>query len=387
MYQTHLGIVLIYKLLFSFDLIDTQGAESHKTTAAGRSVGDGMMANWRSVVFPAAAVLAMGGGPAMAQSDVVNVYTYREPGLIQPLLDQFTLETGIRTNVLFAADGLIERVAAEGELSPADVIITVDIGNLANAKELGISQTISAAALARVPDQYHDPDGQWVALSLRARVFYASVDRVSQTALTYDDIAKPEWKGRLCTRSGLHAYNVGLIATRIAHWGVDRTRDWLIGVRDNLNHAPSGADRDQVKAIFDGSCDLAIGNTYYMGLMLTNDAEPEQKQWAASARIIYPDATGDGTQVNLSGAVVGKYAPNKDNADKLVEFLLSDEAQHLYASGNYEFPVVDGVEPSELVASWGALNADTTPMVEIASHRKEAAALVDEVKFDEGPQN
>jgi iron(III) transport system substrate-binding protein len=325
--------------------------------------------------------------PALAQDGVVNVYTYREPGLIQPLLDQFTAETGIRTNVLFAADGLIERVQAEGELSPADIIITVDIGNLANAKDLGVTQSIAAEALARVPDQYHDPDGQWVALSLRARVYYASIDRVTQTTLSYEDIAGPEWKGRLCTRSGLHAYNIGLIATRIAHWGVDRTRDWLIAVRDNLARPPAGADRDQVKAIFDGSCDLAIGNTYYMGLMLTNDAEPEQKDWAASARIIYPDADGDGTQVNLSGAVIARYAPNKANADRLVDFLLSDEAQHIYASGNYEFPVVASVEPSALVASWGALTADTTPMVEIAAHRKEAAALVDEIRFDAGPQN
>ncbi|WP_052726379.1 extracellular solute-binding protein [Devosia epidermidihirudinis] len=345
------------------------------------------MAVWQRVGFVVAALALSQSGPAMAQSDVVNVYTYREPGLIQPLLDLFTSETGIKTNVLFAADGLIERVQAEGELSPADVIVTVDIGNLANAKDLGVSQTIAPEALARVPAQYQDPDGQWVALSLRARVFYASIDRVSETALTYEDIAGPEWKGRLCTRSGQHAYNIGLIATRISHWGVDKTRDWLIHVRDNLSRPPTGADRDQMKAIFEGTCDLAIGNTYYMGLMLTNDAEPEQKDWAASARIIYPDATGDGTQVNLSGAVVAKYAPNKDNANKLVEFLLSDEAQHIYASGNYEFPVVAGVAPSELVASWGALNADKTPMVEIASHRKEAAALVDEIKFDEGPQN
>lgn len=344
------------------------------------------MMGWRNIGWAAALILA-GNGPVLAQSDVVNVYTYREPGLIQPLLDRFTEETGIRTNVLFAANGLIERVAAEGELSPADVIITVDIGNLANAKEIGVTQPIPAEALARVPDQYHDPDGQWVALSLRARVFYASISRVTETALSYEDIAGPEWKGRLCTRSGLHAYNIGLIATRIAHWGTDRTRDWLIGVRDNLNQAPTGGDRDQVKAIFDGSCDLAIGNTYYMGLMLTNDTEPGQKDWAASARIIYPDADGEGTQVNLSGAVIARYAPNKANADLLVDFLLSDEAQHLYASGNYEFPVVEGVEPSELVASWGALVPDTTPMVEIAAHRKEAAALVDEIRFDEGPQN
>ena len=335
----------------------------------------------------AAALIIAGTGSAMAQSGVVNVYSYREPGLIQPLLDQFTAETGIKTNVLYAGDGLLERVQAEGELSPADVVLTVDIGNLANAKDYGITQALPAEALARVPDAYHDPDGQWVALSLRARVFYASKDRVPETALTYEDIAKPEWKGRLCTRSGQHVYNIGLIATRVAHWGVDKTRDWLAAVRDNLTGPTSGSDRDQVKKILDGSCDLAIGNTYYMGLMLNNEAEPEQKTWAASARIIYPDAAGDGTQVNVSGAVIAKFAPNKDSAEKLVEFLLSDEAQHLYASGNYEFPVVPGVAPSDLVASWGELKADVTPLTEIAAHRKEASALVDELRFDEGPQN
>ena len=238
-----------------------------------------------------------------------------------------------------------------------------------------------------MPAAYRDPDAQWVALSLRARVYYASTARVSETALSYEDIAKPEWKGRLCTRSGQHVYNIGLIATRIAHWGVDRTRDWLAAVRDNLNGKPTGADRDQVKEIYEGSCDLAIGNTYYMGLMLHNEVEPEQKEWANSARIIYPDAGGGGTQVNVSGAVITRYAPNRANAEKLIEFLLSDEAQQLYANGNYEFPVVPGVMPSAQVLSWGALTADPTPLSEIAAHRKQASQLVDELRFDDGPQN
>lgn len=324
--------------------------------------------------------------PAFAQAGVVNIYSYREPGLIQPLLQRFEAETGIGSNVLFAGDGLIERVEAEGDLSPADVILTVDIGNLANAKELGVTQAIGTEALQRVPAAYRDPEAQWVALSLRARVYYASKARVSETALSYADIAGPEWQGRLCTRSGQHVYNIGLIATRIAHWGVDRTRDWLAAVRDNLNGKPTGADRDQVKQIYEGSCDLAIGNTYYMGLMLNNTAEPEQQDWADSARIIYPEADGDGTQVNVSGAVITKYAPNVANAERLIEFLLSDEAQQLYANGNYEFPVVPGVAPSAQVLSWGALTADPTPLSEIAAHRREASELVDELRFDDGPQ-
>lgn len=331
--------------------------------------------------------LLLSASPVAAQSSEVNIYSYREPGLIQPLLDQFSAETGIKANVLFAGDGLIERVAAEGELSPVDVILTVDIGNLVNAKELGISQAIPQPALDRVPEAYRDPDGQWVALSLRARVFYASKDRVTEAGLSYEDIAKPEWKGRLCTRSGQHVYNIGLIANRIAHWGPDKTREWLIAVRDNLATKPTGGDRDQVKLILEGSCDLAIGNTYYMGLMLNNEKQPEQKDWAAAARIIYPDAEGEGTQVNVSGAIVSKHAPNKDNAGKLIEFLLSDEAQQIYAAGNYEFPVVPSAKPADIVAGWGALKADAVPLTEVAAHRKQASALVDEIKFDEGPQN
>ena len=341
----------------------------------------------KTVLMAAMAALAL-AGPAMAQSSEVNVYSYREPGLIQPLLDRFTEETKIRTNVLFAGDGLLERVAAEGELSPADVVLTVDIGNLVGAKETGLTQPITTPAVEdRLPAAFRDVDNEWVALSLRARVFYVSKDRVSATALTYEDIAGPEWKGRLCTRAGDHVYNIGLIANRIAAWGLDETRTWLAAVRDNLAFAPTGNDRAQVKAILEGSCDLAIGNTYYMGLMLNNDAEPEQKEWAAAARIIYPDAEGDGTQVNVAGAFIGKYAPNPANANKLIEFLLSDEAQALYANGNYEFPAVSGVPVDPLIASWGTLNPSTVTLAETAAHRDEAAALVDELRFNEGPQN
>jgi iron(III) transport system substrate-binding protein len=335
----------------------------------------------------AVALLFTGVVPAVAQSGEVNVYSYREPGLIQPLLDKFSAETGIKANVLFAGDGLIERAEAEGELSPVDVILTVDIGNLVAAKEKGVAQPIAAAALDRVPDAFHDADGHWTALSLRARVFYVSTDRVEAQALTYEDIAKPEWKGRLCMRPGEHVYNIGLIANRIAVWGLDKTRDWLTAVRDNLAFPPNGNDRGQVKSILEGTCDLAIANTYYMGLMLNNEAEPEQKQWAASARIVYPDAEGAGTQVNVSGAVLAKYAPNVDNGQKLIEFLVSDEAQQLYANANYEYPVVAGVNPDALVMSWGELKADQTPLTEVASHRAEAAALVDELRYNEGPQN
>ncbi|WDR06638.1 extracellular solute-binding protein [Devosia rhodophyticola] len=348
-----------------------------------------MSKNIGMVVMMAGAIMtATLSTPALAQNGEVNIYSFRQQSLLQPLLDKFTVETGIKPNVLYASDGLLERVRAEGELSPADVVVTVDIGNLVGAKEMGITQPITAPALtARVPEAYRDVDGDWTALSLRARVFYVSKDRVDATALTYDDIAKPEWKGRLCTRPGEHAYNIGLIAQRIAAVGLDETREWLTKVRDNLAYPPNGADREQVKNILDGTCDLAIANTYYMGVMLNNTAEPEQKNWANSARIIYPDVDSDGTQVNVAGAFIAKYAPNTENANKLIEFLLSDEAQAIYADTNYEYPVVPGVNPAPLVQSWGKLNPSPISLVEIAAHRGEAAALVDELKFNQGAQN
>src|SRR5690606_33650684 len=227
--------------------------------------------------------------PAVAQSGEVNVYSYREQSLLQPLLDKFSEETGIKANVLYAGDGLLERLAAEGELSPADVVLTVDIGNLVGAKDRGLTQPITTPAITeRLEPAFRDSDGHWAAVSLRARVFYVSKERVDATALTYEDIAKPEWKGRLCTRAGDHAYNIGLIASRIALWGEDKTREWLTAVRDNLPYAPTGGDREGPKNVLAGACDLSISNTYYMGVMLNNEAEPEQKEWANAARIIYP---------------------------------------------------------------------------------------------------
>jgi iron(III) transport system substrate-binding protein len=333
-----------------------------------------------------ATALAGAAAPALAQAEV-NIYSYREPGLMQPLLDAFSAETGIKANVLYAGDGLLERVAAEGELSPVDVVLTVDIGNLVGAKAKGLTQPITTPALAeRLPAEFRDAEGHWAALSLRARVFYVSKDRVDATALTYADLAKPEWKGRLCTRPGDHAYNIGLIANRIALWGIDATREWLVAVRDNLAYPPAGGDREGVKNILAGTCDLSITNTYYMGVMLNNEKEPEQKLWAASARIVYPDADGEGTQVNAAGAFIAKHAPNVDSANALVAFLLSDAAQQMYADANYEFPAVPSVSPSELTLSWGKLKASAVPLTDVADYRDEAAALVDEIRFNEGSQ-
>lgn len=313
----------------------------------------------------------------------VNIYSYRQPFLIEPLLKEFTADTGIKTNVLFATRGLIERVIAEGANSPADIILTTDIGNLELANRADITQAVHSEFLYNaIPEQFRDEDGHWFGLSLRARVAYVSRDRVDATSLTYEDLADPKWRGRICTRSGQHAYNLALIASMIAHHGEQAAEDWLRGLKANLARPPNGNDRAQVKAIYAGECDLALGNSYYMGKMETNEKKPEQRDWAKSVRLIFPNSEGRGSHVNLSGAVITKYAPHTDNAIKLLEFLAGGKAQKIYAEVNFEYPVRDGVEWSQRVKSWGIFKADTLPLYKIAHQLKKASELVDTVGYD-----
>jgi iron(III) transport system substrate-binding protein len=337
-------------------------------------------------LFPLLACLAV---PALAENPgEVNVYSYRQPYLIDPLLKDFTAKTGIKVNVIFAEKGLIERMAAEGRNSPADVLLTVDIGNLTQAVDAGVSQPIHSEALeAAIPDSYRDKDGQWFGLTRRARVVYASKDRVKLDHITYEDLADPKWRGKICVRSGQHSYNVALIASMIAHHGEKWTEQWLKDVKANLARKPAGDDRMQVKGVYSGECDLAIGNTYYMGAMLKNDKEPEQKAWANSVNMLFPNTEDRGTHVNISGAIVAKNAPHKDNAVKLIEFLASDQGQKDYAEVNNEYPVKDGVPWSALVQSWGYFNADPISLNELAVTRKKASELVDKVDFDAGPSS
>jgi iron(III) transport system substrate-binding protein len=333
--------------------------------------------------------LAAGLAPAGTQAaEVVNVYTYRLPELIRPLLQAFTKETGIKVNAVFAQEGLEERMRAEGRNSPADLLITVDIGRLQQAVDMGLAQPVRSDAIERnIPAAYRDPAGFWTGLSMRARVVYASRDRVKQDSITYEALADPKWKGRLCTRSAQHVYNIGLIASLIVHHGEAWTERWLRDVKANLARKPAGGDTDQAKAIYAGECDVALGNTYYVGQMATNERDPEQKKWAAAVKVLFPNRGDRGTHVNVSGAVVAKFAPHRDNAVKLLEFLTTDEAQRLYADVNYEYPVNPDVTPSELVRSWGELKPDPLPLAEIAKHRAKASELVDKVGFDQGPNS
>lgn len=342
-----------------------------------------------SAVALGAVVVATTLSPSLASAaGEVNVYSYRQEFLIRPLLEAFTKKTGIKANVVFASKGLIERMKAEGSNSPADVLLTVDIGRLESAVSAGVAQPVKSEFLAKqIPAAYRAGSDEWFALTTRARVVYASKERVKQTKITYEELADPKWKGKICIRSGQHVYNVALIAAMIAHHGEEKARAWLEGLKANLARRPSGNDRNQVKGVYAGECDLAVGNTYYMGKMQTNTKDPEQQKWAASVNVLFPNTDGRGTHVNVSGMVMAKYAPHRENAKKLMEFLASDEAQKIYASVNMEYPVSSHVPWADIVKSWGTFKPDAIPLDKIASLRKRASELVDEVGFNAGPSN
>ena len=322
--------------------------------------------------------------PSLAIAQEVNLYTAREPALIKPVLEAFTKDTGVKVNVVFAQNGLEERILAEGANSPADLLLTVDVANLAQAANMGITQKITSPALdAAVPAAYRDAGGQWYAATLRARVVYASKDRVKQDAITYEDLADPKWKGKICIRDGQNAYNTALFAHVVARLGAAKAEDWLKGVKANLAKKPSGGDRDVAKDIASGQCDIGIANTYYFGLM--SNGAPEQKAWVQAVKIILPSFAGGGTHVNVSGFAMAKNAPNKANAQKLAEWLVSDAAQSLYARQNFEHPVRAGIALDPIVSGFGELKPDSTPIAEIAKNHKTASDLVDKVGFNAGP--
>ncbi|MDX1453235.1 MAG: Fe(3+) ABC transporter substrate-binding protein [Oleiphilaceae bacterium] len=319
---------------------------------------------------------------ATVNASEVNVYSYRQPFLIKPLFDAFTNETGIKVNVVFAKKGLAERLEREGANSPADLVFTVDIGRLNEVVEKDVVQPVKSDVLSQnIPAQYRDPDGRWFGLTLRTRSIYASKDRVDLAQIKrYEDLAKPEWKGRICTRSGKHPYNLALIASMIAHHGEAEAESWLRGVKANLARKPQGNDRAQVKAIKEGVCDLSLGNNYYYGKMIQDE---EQRAWADAVHLTFPNQDDRGTHVNISGMALTKSAPNKASAIKLMEFLSGKLAQKIYAEQNFEYPVNPNVEPSGLVQSWGTFKADKLALSDIAELRKQAAKLVDKIAFDE----
>jgi len=298
--------------------------------------------------------------PVGAQQKVVNLYSARHYDTDNALYEGFTKKTGIKVNLVEAeADQLIERIKSEGANSPADVLITVDAGRLWRAKDAGILQPINSPALdSAVPANLRDPDKLWFGLSKRARVIVYNRDKVNPSQLsTYEDLTNPRWKGKILVRSSNNIYNQSLVGWLLAAHGPQKTEEWVRGVVANFARPPEGNDTAQIKAVANGVGDIAIVNHYYL-VRLANSDKPEDKAVAEKVRVFFPNQRERGTHVNISGGGVVKTAPNKEGAQKFLEYLVSPEAQQIFAKGNYEYPVVNGVPLDQFVKSFGELKGD-----------------------------
>ena len=332
----------------------------------------------RTLLTVGALALTLATPPAIASGEV-NLYSARKEELIKPLLDRFTADTGIKVNLVTGkADALLKRLESEGRNTPADLLLTTDAGRLYRAYEAGLLQPVRSEILERdIPAVYRDPEGHWFGVSVRARVLMYARDRLNAAALsTYEDLADPRWKGRICIRSSDNIYNQSLISSMIVAHGEEETEAWAKGLVANLARPPQGGDRDQIKAVAAGQCDVAVANTYYLGGML-NSGDPAQREAAAKIAVFWPNQADRGTHVNVSGAGVTKYARNRDNAVRLLEFMATDESQRWYADANLEYPVRDGVALNETLQSWGPYKADTINLAELGRHNATAVRLMD----------
>lgn len=323
----------------------------------------------------AAAMMAPAGAHAAGE---VNIYSYRQEVLIRPLLEAFTKETGIKVNLVTVRDGMLERLRAEGAASPADVVLTADAGNLIGMEKAGLLAPAKSAVLeANIPATYRDPQGRWFGVSVRARPIMFNPAKVKPDELsTYENLADPKWKGRICIRSSGHVYNLSLVAMLIAHNGAEKTQAWANGFAANLARKPAGGDRDQINALVAGICDIAISNTYYLAGMAISKDETERKT-AEAVRVFWPNQSGYGSHVNISGVAMTQSAKNKPEAVKLMEFLSGEAAQRLYAESVQEYPVKPGIAMSATLRAFGEFKADALPLARIAEHQSEALRIVD----------
>ena len=311
----------------------------------------------------------------------INVYTHRHYESDQALFAKFETETGIKVNVVNAsADELILRMENEGDQSPADVLITVDAGRLERANEKGLLQSVSSEILdTNVPAHLKDEENYWFGLTRRARVIVYDKDRTNPEELsTYEALAGPNWEGRILIRSSGNIYNQSLMASLIANLGEETAKAWAMDVVGNMARDPRGNDRDQMKALVAGEGDVAIVNTYYIGHLL-NSNDSSEVNVGNQIGIFFPNQDDRGAHINVSGAGVAAYAPNRENAIRFIEFLTSEEAQQSFSSANYEYPVNPAVAPSALLASWGEFKQDQLPLSRLGEYNKQAVLLFDEV--------
>ena len=323
-------------------------------------------------------LVALTGIATSANAAELNIYSHRQQFLLQPFLDAFTAETGITTNVVYASKGLAQRLKAEGEASPADVILTVDIARLSEYADLDLLSPVDSAVLnAAIPSELRASDNRWFALSTRARLVVTSKERVAADAISnIEELADPQWEGRVCTRKGSHVYNRSLLASIIAANGKDAAEAWADGLVANMARRAQGNDRAQAKGIFEGQCDVAIMNHYYYGKMLHGDKE-DHRAWANSIRLVFTNQGGRGNHINISGGGVAKYSPNRENAVAFLEFLTGSLAQQLYGEVNFEYPVNRSVAPGGVLQSFGEFKPDALPIERLAELAPQAQMIID----------
>jgi len=330
------------------------------------------------------ALLAATAGTAVAQDKVLNLYSARHYQTDQALYDNFTKQTGIKINLIEGGeDALIERIRNEGEKSPADVLITVDAGRLWRAEQLGLFQPTKSKVLdSRIPASFRHPDGLWFGFSARARIIAYSRERVKPGEIAnYEDLANPRWKGRICTRSSGHVYNLSLISSLVSHLGEAKTEEWARAVAGNLARAPKGGDTDQLKGVATGECDIAISNTYYY-VRLMKSSQPDERQVAEKVGVIFPNQGNRGTHVNVSGGGVLRHAPNREAAVQFLEYLASDSAQNYFANGNNEWPVVVTVKPDNAqLVSLGTFKIDSLNLGLLGKQQPTAQKIADRSGF------
>ena len=309
----------------------------------------------------------------------VNVYSARKDKLIVPLLDRFTEQTGIEVNLITGkANALLSRIKAEGVATPADVLVTVDAGNLHRAKEAGVLSPVNNAAIKeKIPANLRDVDSEWFGLTIRSRPIFYVKDRVNPTELsTYEALTDSKWRGRICIRSSSNVYNQSLVASMLRANGSEATLQWAKGLVSNLARKPTGGDTDQLRAAAAGQCDLAIANTYYFGRLI-DSKKPADREVVSKLGVFFPNQDGRGSHINVSGIGVTKHAKNRTDAVRLLEFMVSDSAQAYYAEINHEYPVVSGVASSPTIASLGEFKSDALNLSVLGVNNQTAVKLMD----------
>ena len=334
----------------------------------------------KALLMATAAVMGFSIFAAQAE-EVVNVYSSRHYQTDQALYDDFTKATGIKVNLIEGkGPALVERIKSEGENSPADVLITVDAGNLWRAEQQGVFQAVSSGELeSRIPANLRHEDGKWFGLSTRARAIFYDKAKVKEGEITtYEDLADPKWAGKVCIRKSSNIYNQSLLASIVEHKGEKAAEEWAKGVVANFARQPVSGDTNQLRGIGSGECVIAVANSYYFARLIRKPKDSD-KGLAEKLGIVFPNQEGRGTHVNISGAGVTAHAPNHENAVKFIEYLASDSAQRYFADGNNEYPVVKGVAPNSTIKSWGDFKIDTINVNAYGENQPAAQKIFDRV--------